>query len=131
MSMSDPIADMLTRIRNAQLAKKKSVIMPNSRIKKAIAMVLKDEGYIENFNIFEEGIKTNLEVELKYYSGASVIEKISRVSKPGLRIYKSSKNLPNVMNGLGVAIMSTSKGVMTQRKAQMLRVGGELLCYVV
>ncbi|SOD21215.1 30S ribosomal protein S8 [Nitrosomonas ureae] len=131
MSMSDPIADMLTRIRNAQLAKKKSVIMPNSRIKKAIAIVLKDEGYIENFNIFEEGIKTNLEVELKYYSGASVIEKISRVSKPGLRIYKSSKNLPNVMNGLGVAIMSTSKGVMTQRKAQMLRVGGELLCYVV
>ncbi|SNX61420.1 SSU ribosomal protein S8P [Nitrosomonas ureae] len=131
MSMSDPIADMLTRIRNAQLAKKESVIMPNSRIKKAIANVLKDEGYIENYNILEEGIKINLEVKLKYYSGDSVIEKISRVSKPGLRIYKSSKNLPNIMNGLGIAIMSTSKGVMTQRKARMLGVGGELLCYVV
>lgn len=124
MSMSDPIADMLTRIRNAQLAKKESVIMPNSRIKKAIANVLKDEGYIENYNILEEGIKINLEVKLKYYSGDSVIEKISRVSKPGLRIYKSSKNLPNIMNGLGIAIMSTSKGVMTQRKARMLGVGG-------
>jgi len=131
MSMSDPIADMLTRIRNAQLAKKESVIMPNSRIKKAIAAVLKDEGYIENYNILEEGIKITLEVKLKYYSGVSVIEKISRVSKPGLRIYKSSKNLPNIMNGLGIAIMSTSKGVMTQRKARMLGVGGELLCYVV
>jgi len=131
MSMSDPIADMLTRIRNAQLAKKESVIMPNSRIKKAIAAVLKDEGYIENFNVVEENIKINLEIKLKYHSGSSVIEKISRVSKPGLRIYKSSKNLPNVMNGLGVAIVSTSKGVMTQRKAQMLGVGGELLCYVV
>jgi len=131
MSMSDPIADMLTRIRNAQLAKKESVIMPNSRIKKAIAAVLKDEGYVEDFNIVEEGIKINLEIKLKYHSGDSVIEKISRVSKPGLRIYKSSKNLPNVMNGLGIAIVSTSKGVMTQRKAQMLGVGGELLCYVV
>ncbi|MER2513153.1 30S ribosomal protein S8 [Nitrosomonas ureae] len=131
MSMSDPIADMLTRIRNAQLAKKESVIMPNSRIKKAIATVLKDEGYIENFNIVEGGIKINLEIKLKYHSGDSVIEKISRVSKPGLRIYKSSKNLPNVMNGLGIAIVSTSKGVMTQRKAQVLGVGGELLCYVV
>ncbi|MBY0499406.1 MAG: 30S ribosomal protein S8 [Nitrosomonas sp.] len=131
MSMSDPIADMLTRIRNAQLANKESVIMPNSRIKKAIAAVLKDEGYIENYNILEEGIKINLEIKLKYYSGVSVIEKISRVSKPGLRIYKSSKNLPSIMNGLGIAIMSTSKGVMTQRKARMLGVGGELLCYVV
>lgn len=131
MSMSDPIADMLTRIRNAQLANKESVIMPNSRIKKAIAAVLKDEGYIENYNILEEGIKINLEIKLKYYSGVSVIEKISRVSKPGLRIYKSSKNLPSIMNDLGIAIMSTSKGVMTQRKARMLGVGGELLCYVV
>lgn len=131
MSMSDPIADMLTRIRNAQLAKKESVIMPNSRIKKAIAIVLKDEGYIENFNIIEKGIKINLEIKLKYHLGDSVIEKILRVSRPGLRIYKSSKNLPNIMNGLGTAIMSTSKGVMTQRKAQILGVGGELLCYVV
>jgi len=131
MSMSDPIADMLTRIRNAQLARKESVIMPNSRIKHAIANVLKDEGYIENFGVIDENAKISLSIKLKYYSGDSVIEKITRVSKPGLRIYKSSKSLPNVMNGLGIAIISTSKGVMTQRRAQMLGIGGELLCYVV
>ncbi|MBY0475930.1 MAG: 30S ribosomal protein S8 [Nitrosomonas sp.] len=131
MSMSDPIADMLTRMRNGQMAKKTSVIMPSSRIKQAIANVLKDEGYIEAFDIVDQGSKKNIEIKLKYHSGDRVIEKITRVSKPGLRIYKSSKNLPNVMNGLGIAIMSTSKGVMTQRKAQQLGVGGELLCYVV
>ncbi|PSJ18022.1 30S ribosomal protein S8 [Nitrosomonas supralitoralis] len=131
MSMSDPIADMLTRMRNAQMAKKQSVIMPSSLIKQAIASVLKEEGYIEGFEIDDQGSKKNLEIKLKYYSGERVIERITRVSKPGLRIYKSSKNLPNVMNGLGIAIMSTSKGVMTQRKAQQLGVGGELLCYVV
>ncbi|WP_295624158.1 30S ribosomal protein S8 [uncultured Nitrosomonas sp.] len=131
MSMSDPIADMLTRVRNGQMAKKISVIMPSSRIKHAIASVLKDEGYIEAFDIIDQGGKKNIEIKLKYHSGDRVIEKIKRVSKPGLRIYKSSKNLPNVMNGLGIAIMSTSKGVMTQRKAQHLGVGGELLCYVV
>ena len=131
MSMSDPIADMLTRMRNGQMAKKTSVIMPSSRIKQAIASVLEDEGYIEAFDITDQGSKKNLEIKLKYHSGDRAIERITRVSKPGLRIYKSSKNLPNVMNGLGIAIMSTSKGVMTQRKAQQLGVGGELLCYVV
>ena len=131
MSMSDPIADMLTRIRNAQLAKKKIVNMSNSRIKLAIANVLKDEGYIENYHIKNDGNKSALEIALKYYSEAPVIEKIKRISKPGLRIYKSSENLPNVMNGLGIAIVSTSKGVMTERKARLAGVGGELLCIVV
>lgn len=131
MSMSDPIADMLTRMRNGQMAKKTSVIMPSSRIKQAIASVLEDEGYIEAFDITDQGSKKNIEIKLKYHSGDRVIERITRVSKPGLRIYKSSKNLPNVMNGLGIAIISTSKGVMTQRQAQQLGIGGELLCYVV
>jgi small subunit ribosomal protein S8 len=131
MSMSDPIADMLTRIRNAQLAKMKIVNMPNSRIKLAIASVLKDEGYIENYHIKSDGNKNSLEIALKYYSGIPVIESIERISKPGLRIYKSNKNLPNVMNGLGIAIVTTSKGVMTERKARLAGVGGELLCVVV
>lgn len=131
MSMSDPIADMLTRIRNAQLAKKKIVSMPNSRIKLAIANVLKDEGYIENYHSKNNDNKSVLEIMLKYYSEAPVIESIKRMSKPGLRIYRSNENLPNVMNGLGIAIMSTSKGVMTERKARAIGVGGELLCIVV
>lgn len=131
MSMSDPIADMLTRIRNAQLAKKKIAIMPNSRIKLAIANVLKDEGYIENYYSKNDGNKSTLEIMLKYYSESPVIESIKRMSKPGLRIYKSSENLPNVMNGLGIAIVSTSKGVMTERKARAIGIGGELLCIVV
>lgn len=131
MSMSDPIADMLTRIRNAQLAKKLSVTMPSSQIKLAIANVLKDEGYIENFKILDEKNKSELEITLKYYLGKSVIENIKRISKPGLRIYKSSKDLPSVMNGLGIAIVSTSRGVMTERKARVMGVGGELLCIVV
>ncbi len=131
MSMSDPIADMLTRIRNAQMAKKKMVSMPNSRIKLAIANVLKDEGYIDNYHSKNDGNRSTLEITLKYYSEAPVIENIKRMSKPGLRMYRSSENLPNVMNGLGIAIVSTSKGVMTERKARVIGVGGELLCTVV
>ena len=131
MSMSDPIADMLTRIRNAQLAKKQSVKMPSSNIKLSIANVLKDEGYIADFSVLNDKSKIFLEINLKYYSGDPVIEQIKRISKPGLRIYKSSKNLPDIMNGLGIAIVSTSKGVMTERKARAVGVGGELLCVVV
>jgi small subunit ribosomal protein S8 len=130
MSMSDPIADMLTRIRNAQLAEKTAVAMPASKLKAAIAQVLKDEGYIEHFALREADGKPVLEINLKYYAGRPVIEKIERVSRPGLRIYKSSDNLPKVMNGLGVAIVSTSKGVMTERKARASGVGGEVLCIV-
>jgi small subunit ribosomal protein S8 len=131
MSMSDPIADMLTRIRNAQLAKKNSVKMPSSNIKLSIANVLKDEGYISDFSISTDKNKNILEISLKYYSGAPVIEQIKRISKPGLRIYKSSKNLPDIMKGLGIAIVSTSNGVMTERKARAAGIGGELLCVVV
>lgn len=131
MSMSDPIADMITRIRNAQLAKKLDVKMPSSRMKVSVARVLKDEGYIEEYvdNAYEG--KTTLNIKLKYYAGSPVIEEIRRISKPGLRIYKSSKNLPSVMNGLGIAIISTSKGVMTERKARSVGIGGELICVVV
>ena len=128
--MSDPIADMLTRIRNAQLSEKKTVDMPASKLKVAIAQVLKDEGYIENFVVREVKSKSTLNVGLKYYAGSPVIEKIERVSRPGLRIYKASDKLPNVMNGLGVAIMSTSKGVMTERKARASGIGGEVICIV-
>ncbi|MDO9469717.1 MAG: 30S ribosomal protein S8 [Nitrosomonas sp.] len=131
MSMSDPIADMLTRIRNAQLAKKQSVRMPSSNIKLSIADVLKGEGYINDFSVVSDNNKSTLEISLKYYSGDPVIEQIKRISKPGLRIYKSSKNLPDIMSGLGIAIVSTSKGVMTERKARVEGIGGELLCTVV
>lgn len=131
MSMSDPVADMLTRIRNAQLAKKQTVNMTNSHLKSAIASVLKDEGYINDFVITGKNNKSTLEIVLKYHANLAVIEKIKRISKPGLRIYKSSKNLPSVMNGLGIAIVSTSRGVMTQNKARALGIGGELLCTVV
>lgn len=130
MSMSDPIADMLTRIRNAQLSEKSSVAMPASKLKAAIAQVLKDEGYVEDFAVHEADGKPILDISLKYYAGRPVIEKIERVSRPGLRIYKASSKLPNVMNGLGVAIVSTSKGVMTERKARASGVGGEVLCIV-
>jgi small subunit ribosomal protein S8 len=130
MSMSDPIADMLTRIRNAQMTEKTSVRMPSSKLKKAIAQVLKDEGYIDGFMIRENAGLPEMEVALKYYAGRPVIEKIERVSKPGLRIYKGRDELPRVMNGLGVAIVSTSQGVMTDRKARSLGVGGEILCVV-
>lgn len=131
MSMSDPIADMLTRIRNAQLSEKSIVAMPASKLKQAIAQVLKDEGYIEHFTVRELDAKPVLDIRLKYYAGRPVIEKIERVSRPGLRIYKPNKNLPNVVNGLGVAIISTSKGVMTERKARASGIGGEVLCIVV
>lgn len=130
MSMSDPIADMLTRIRNAQMMDKTSVRMPSSKLKKAIAQVLKDEGYIEDFAVREAGGLPELEVALKYYAGRPVIDKIERVSRPGLRIYKGREDLPRIMNGLGVAIVSTSRGVMTDRKARSLGVGGEVLCVV-
>lgn len=130
MSMSDPIADMLTRIRNAQLMEKATVRMPGSKLKKSIAQVLKDEGYIEDFAVREVDGLPELEVALKYYAGRPVIESIERVSKPGLRIYKGREDLPKVMNGLGVAIVSTSRGVMTDRKARSLGVGGEVLCLV-
>jgi small subunit ribosomal protein S8 len=130
MSMSDPIADMLTRIRNAQLSEKASVEMPASRLKAAIAQVLKDEGYVEDFLVRQTDGKPVLDISLKYYAGRPVIEKIERISRPGLRIYKAKNELPNVMNGLGVAIVSTSKGVMTERKARANGVGGEVLCIV-
>jgi small subunit ribosomal protein S8 len=130
MSMSDPIADMLTRIRNAQMAEKLSVSMPSSKLKVAIAKVLKDEGYIDDFAIRENGAKPELNVALKYYAGRPVIERIERVSKPGLRVYKGKDDLPRVMNGLGVAIVSTPKGVMTDRRARAGNMGGEVLCIV-
>ena len=130
MSMSDPIADMLTRIRNAQLAEKLSVAMPSSRVKASIAQVLKDEGYIDDFKVRDEDGKSTLEVALKYYAGEPVIEKIERVSRPGLRIYKGREDIPKIMNGLGIAIVSTSKGVMTDRKARATGIGGEVLCIV-
>ncbi len=130
MSMSDPIADMLTRIRNAQQVNKNSVSMPSSKVKVAIANVLKEEGYIESFGVKEEGGKAELNIALKYYVGRPVIERLERVSRPGLRIYKGRDDLPSVMNGLGVAIVSTSKGVMTDRKARATGVGGEVICYV-
>jgi small subunit ribosomal protein S8 len=128
--MSDPIADMLTRIRNAQIVQKAAVIMPSSKLKIAIAQVLKDEGYIDGFVVRTEGAKSELEIALKYYAGRPVIERIERVSRPGLRIYKGRDAIPQVMNGLGVAIVTTPKGVMTDRKARQTGVGGEVLCYV-
>ena len=130
MSMSDPIADMLTRIRNAQSVAKSAVTMPSSKLKVAIAQVLKDEGYIDGFAIRENEGTPELEVALKYYAGRPVIERIERVSRPGLRIYKGRDAIPQVMNGLGVAIVTTPKGVMTDRKARQTGVGGEVLCYV-
>jgi small subunit ribosomal protein S8 len=130
MSMTDPIADMLTRIRNAQMTERAVVAMPSSKVKVAIAKVLKDEGYIEGFKISGEQVKPVLEIALKYYAGRPVIEKIERVSKPGLRIYRAKDAIPPVMNGLGIAIVSTSHGVMTDRKARATGVGGEVLCIV-
>lgn len=130
MSMSDPIADMLTRIRNAQLAEKTMVSMPSSKIKAAIAKVLQDEGYIDGFKVVENDSKAVLEIGLKYYANRPVIETIQRVSRPGLRVYKGSEDIPRVMNGLGIAIVSTSKGLMTDHKARANGVGGEVLCIV-
>jgi small subunit ribosomal protein S8 len=130
MSMSDPIADMLTRIRNAQRVDKTDVVMPSSKLKVAIAGVLKDEGYIDGFNVVANDGKPELHIGLKYYAGRPVIERLERVSRPGLRVYKGRDAIPQVMNGLGVAIVSTPRGVMTDRKARAAGVGGEVLCVV-
>jgi len=130
MSMSDPIADMLTRIRNAQAVEKASVVMPSSKLKVAIAKVLKDEGYVDEFAVTEQGGKSTLTIGLKYYAGRPVIERLERVSKPGLRVYKGRNEIPQVMNGLGVAIISTPQGLMTDRRARATGVGGEVICYV-
>ena len=130
MSMSDPISDMLTRIRNAQMAEKINVRMPSSKLKVAIAKVLQDEGYVDGYNISSVEGKPTLEIALKYYAGRPVIEKIQRVSRPGLRMYKGCDDIPKVMNGLGIAIVSTSKGLMTDRKARANGIGGEVLCIV-
>jgi small subunit ribosomal protein S8 len=130
MSMTDPIADMLVRIRNAQMVGHVEVLMPGSKLKASIAKVLKDEGYIEDFALRENGVKHELAIALKYYAGKPVIERLERISKPGLRVYKGRDDIPKVMNGLGVAILSTSRGVMTDRKARADGVGGEILCIV-
>jgi len=128
--MTDPIADMLTRIRNGQRAGKVSVSMPSSNLKNAIAQVLKDEGYIAEFGVQDDSGKLTLNVDLKYYEGEPVIDTLKRISRPGLRIYKASDEIPSVQGGLGVAIVSTSKGVMSDRAARAAGEGGEVLCYV-
>ena len=129
MSMQDPIADMLTRIRNGQAANKVAINMPSSKLKVAIANVLAAEGYIESVKVLE-GAKPELEITLKYFQGKPVVESIQRVSRPGLRIYKRKDELPKVMGGLGVAVISTSKGVLTDRAARQAGLGGEIICYV-
>ena len=129
MSMQDPIADMLTRIRNGQAANKVAINLPSSKLKVAIANVLAAEGYIESVKVLE-GAKPELEITLKYFQGKPVVESIQRVSRPGLRIYKRKDELPKVMGGLGVAVISTSKGVMTDRAARQAGLGGEIICYV-
>lgn len=130
MSMSDPIADLLTRIRNAQMVSHASVALPASKLKLAVVKVLKEEGYIDGYRVEGEGARKSIVIDLKYYAGRPVIERLERVSKPGLRVYKGRDELPQVMNGLGVAIVTTPRGVMTDRKARSTGVGGEVLCYV-
>lgn len=130
MSMTDPIADMLTRIRNGQKARKVSVTMPSSSAKVAVARVLKEEGYVTDYSTTEDGGKAELTIELKYFEGRPVIERIARVSKPGLRIYRGREELPKVLGGLGVAIVSTSAGVMSDRQAREQGIGGEVICVV-
>lgn len=130
MSMSDPIADMLTRIRNAQLAGHATVNMPSSKVKASIAKVLENEGYVKAFSVTENGGKPELSVDLKYFQGKPVIEMMKRVSRPGLRVYKGKDELPKVIGGLGVAIVSTSKGIMSDREARTAGIGGEVICYV-
>lgn len=130
MSMQDPLSDMLTRIRNAQMAGKTRVEMPGSKLKAAVAKVLKDEGYVDGFNATNEGGKPRLAIDLKYHLGKPVIAEINRVSRPGLRTYSGRSELPSVRTGLGVAIISTSQGVMTDRAARAAGVGGEVLCTV-
>ncbi|MGD9265737.1 MAG: 30S ribosomal protein S8 [Lysobacterales bacterium] len=131
MSMSDPIADMLTRIRNAQATDKVTVRMPNSKVKTGIAAVLKDEGFITDYRVDENEGKPQLEITLKYFEGRGVIDSMQRVSRPGLRIYRGKDELPRVMDGLGIAIVSTSGGVMTDAAARAAGHGGEVICYVV
>jgi len=131
MSMSDPIADMLTRIRNGQAVGKTAVTMPGTKVKAAIATVLKDEGYISDFSVADVDGKSELSIELKYFQGKPVMEMIKRVSRPGLRIYKGRDELPKVRGGLGIAIISTSKGVMTERAARAAGHGGEVIAYIV
>lgn len=130
MSMTDPIADMLTRVRNGQKARKVSVSMPSSNAKVAVAKVLKDEGYVTDYSVEADGAKNVLTIELKYFEGKAVIEQVKRVSKPGLRIYRSMDELPKVLGGLGVAIVSTSAGVMSDKQAREKGIGGEVLCIV-
>jgi len=130
MSMSDPIADMLTRIRNGQMAGHASVSMPSSKLKTALAKLLADEGYVSSFNVDSNDGKSTLLIDLKYYQGKPVIELLKRVSRPGLRVYKNKDELPNVIGGLGVAVISTSKGIMSDREARLQGVGGEIVCYV-
>lgn len=130
MSMTDPIADMLTRIRNGQKARKRVVAMPSSTAKVAVAKVLKDEGYITDYKTDADDAKAELTVELKYFEGRPVIERVQRVSKPGLRVYRRKDDLPRVLGGLGVAIVSTSAGVMSDRQAREQGIGGEVLCVV-
>lgn len=130
MSMNDPIADMLTRVRNAQRAGHANVTMPASKQKKALAQVLLDEGYIAGFSASEDAVKPQLTIELKYFEGKPVIDMIQRVSRPGLRIYKAKDELPQVRGGMGIAVVSTSKGVMTDRAARSAGTGGEVICYV-
>ena len=130
MTMTDPISDMLTRIRNGQKARKVSVSMPASNAKKAVARVLKDEGYITDYSVSGEGAAMELSVELKYFEGTPVIESIKRTSRPGLRIYRGKEDLPQVLGGLGVAIVSTSAGVMSDREAREKGIGGEVICIV-
>ncbi len=130
MSMTDPIADMLTRVRNGQGARKVNVSMPSSSAKVAVAKVLANEGYIKSYSTSEDGVKAELTIELKYFEGEPVIEKVQRVSKPGLRVYRSKEDLPKVLGGLGVAIVSTSAGVMSDREARKKGIGGEVICVV-
>jgi len=130
MSMQDPISDMLTRIRNAQASEKTTVRMPSSSKKCAIAQVLKDEGFINDFHTTSEGNKSELMIDLKYFEGRAVIDAIKRVSRPGLRVYSSCDDLPKILGGLGIAVVSTSQGVMTDRAARSKGIGGEVLCYV-
>lgn len=130
MTMTDPIADMLTRVRNGQQASKKSVLVPASKVKRAVLEVLKEEGYVRSVKDAELNGHKAIEVELKYYQGKPVMNEIKRISKPGLRKYTNSKEIPSVRNGLGIAIISTSKGVMTDAKARQDNIGGEILCTV-
>ncbi len=130
MSMSDPIADMLTRIRNGQMAGHANVVIPSSKVKVAVAKVLESEGYISAYSINENSGKSELSVDLKYFDGKPVIDMIKRVSRPGLRVYKNKDELPKVIGGLGIAVISTSKGIMTDRDARQAGIGGEVVCYV-